>query len=334
MPRNEVRKTIAVLIDEENVSVDALSWLFIQLTSLGEITIKRAYAKWATGTLKKRQGVMQDLGIEPIDVVEGSQRGKNSSDIRLAIDAVDLLNEENPDVFVIVSGDSDFRPVVDRLRRAGKSVYGAGRTKVASETLVATYDKYFDLDSSTAVSPAQKNAAAAQTPRAMAASPTNAQNHDANLEQLVIRAVKAIQASGEQVTGARLHQRINKLDTEFAIRKHGFNTFRKLLESLPAITITPGKKGDMTVGLKTSNVPPRTGRDTVGEKIDQAWDSSGKLQQGRKEIAGPTAAAAAAKVLGVSKLSVSKHKTLKGLISAYPTLSKNWRQDGNKVFSK
>lgn len=334
MSKDKKKKTVAVLIDEENVSVDALSWLFGQLTSLGNIEIKRAYAKWATGTLKRRQDTLQSLGIEPIDVVEGSQRGKNSSDIRLAIDAIDLLHEESLDIFVIVSGDSDFRPVVDRIRRSGKTVYGAGRTKVASKTLVETYDKYFDLDSSRVVTSRQNSGVTTEKPQTALPSTTKNQAQNANLERMVVRSIEEVQSTGEQVTGARLHQHIKKLDTGFAIRKHGFSTFRKLLESLPSITTTSGKKGDMTVGLSKANVPPQARGDPAGEKIHQAWISLGKTKQGRKEIAGPVAATAAAKILGASKLSASEHKTLKRLIAGYPTLGKNWRHERNKIFSK
>ena len=115
---------IAVLIDFENVGLTHIRWLFDQISDMGRIVIRRAYADWSKAGSKRDD--LLELGIEPIHLFNSVQSGKNASDLRLAIDAIDLLYQSSVDTFVIVSNDSDFVSVVNRLRAAGKIVVGAG----------------------------------------------------------------------------------------------------------------------------------------------------------------------------------------------------------------
>ena len=116
---------VAVLIDYENVGLDSSQYLLDQLSDMGRIIVKRAYADWSVERSKRDQ--LLELGIEAVHHFRSTKSGKNSSDIKLAIDAVDLLHNAELDTFVIVSSDSDFVPLVTRLRAAGKVVVGAGR---------------------------------------------------------------------------------------------------------------------------------------------------------------------------------------------------------------
>ena len=129
---------VAVLIDFENVGLESIQWLFDQISDVGRIIVRRAYADWSDvgkSDARKKRDQLLELGVEPIHLFQ-SASGKNSSDIRLAIDAVDLLYLSPIDTFVIVSSDSDFVPLVSKLRAAGKTVIGAGRQAAASRTLV------------------------------------------------------------------------------------------------------------------------------------------------------------------------------------------------------
>src|SRR4030067_538805 len=142
--RQGIETLVAALIDFENVGLDSIRWLFAQISDVGRIIVKRAYADWSSAGNKRDQ--LLELGIEPIQQFHSGSKGKNSSDIRLAIDAVDLLHQSPIDTFVIVSSDSDFIPLVNKLRAAGKTVIGAGRRTTAPRTLVISYDKYYYLD--------------------------------------------------------------------------------------------------------------------------------------------------------------------------------------------
>ena len=139
---------IAVLIDVENVGLSPVQELFDQLANVGRIIVKRAYGDWS-GTRARDRDRLQGLGIDPIQVFH-SGTGKNSADIRLAIDAIELSFQSPVETFVVVSSDSDFVPLVGKLRAAGKTVIGAGPSAVASRTLVGSCDRYFYLDPKTA----------------------------------------------------------------------------------------------------------------------------------------------------------------------------------------
>ncbi len=145
MEREQViDRQIAVLVDAENVGLNSIQWLFDQISDIGRIIIKRAYADWTvTGNTRDQ---LLELGIEPIQLFRSSSRGKNSSDIRLAVDAVDLLHSSPVDTFVIVSSDSDFVPLVSKLRAAGKIVFGAGEQGKVPRTLVQSCDRYIYLN--------------------------------------------------------------------------------------------------------------------------------------------------------------------------------------------
>src|SRR4030042_5199610 len=96
-------RQLAVLIDFENTGLKSIQWLFDQVSDIGRIIVKRAYADWSVEAGKRDQ--LLELGIEPVHLFHSSGGGKNSSDIRLAIDAIELLYQSTVDQFIIVSSD-------------------------------------------------------------------------------------------------------------------------------------------------------------------------------------------------------------------------------------
>ena len=217
---------IAVLIDYENVGLGSIQGLFDQLSDLGRIIVKRAYADWSIGG-RQRDHVLE-LGIDPVHHFHAAKVAKNSSDISLAIDAVDLLYRSPVDTFVIVSADSDFVTLVSKLRSAGKTVIGAGRRDVVSSTLVRACDRYIYLD------PAQRTAAAART--------GDARSTDALLE----RAIAASADDEGKVAGSKLHQTITRIDPSFDFRSMGYRTFTQFLEASSVVKVTRARGSDDT----------------------------------------------------------------------------------------
>jgi uncharacterized protein (TIGR00288 family) len=136
-------RQIAVLIDFENTGLNSIQWLFDQISDIGRIIIKKAYADWSKAGDKRDE--LLELGIEPIHLFRSGSGTKNSSDIRLVIDAIELMHQSPVDTFVIVSSDSDFAPLVSTLRASGKIVIGAGYKATASRALVISCDRYFYL---------------------------------------------------------------------------------------------------------------------------------------------------------------------------------------------
>ncbi len=137
-------RQIAVLIDLENAGLSPIQRLFDQIVHEGRIIVKRAYADWSRAGKSRDQ--LLELGIEPIQLFRSASGRKNSNDILLAIDAVDLLYSSPIDIFVIVSSDSDFIPLINKLRASGKIVFCAGEQAKMSPTLIKACDRYFHID--------------------------------------------------------------------------------------------------------------------------------------------------------------------------------------------
>ena len=220
---------IAVLIDFENVGLNTIQGLFDALSDMGRIIIKRAYADWSHVKTPREQ--LFELGIEPIHIYKSTKGGKNSSDIRLTIDATELLFQSTVDTFVIVSSDTDFVPLVNKLRSAGKVVIGAGRKETTSGNLVRSCDKYFFLDQANFGAP----------PQIPEISP---------IDELLLRGFRASADENGQVVGSKLHSTIQRMDPSFDYRTYGYTTFVKLLQASPVVKVTrPRKVGDVIIEL-------------------------------------------------------------------------------------
>ncbi len=304
---------IGVLIDYENVGLMSIRPLFDQLSDMGRIIIKRAYADWSKATPKNEQ--MLELGIEAKHYFHPPGSGKNASDICLAIDATELLYRSPVDTFVIVSSDTDFIPLVSTLRSAGKVVIGAGRRGAVSPGLVRSCDRYIFLDEG-------------EQPTAQAHSDLQQQAQD-----LLRRSVEASVDDQGQVVAAKLHNTLLRMDPSFDFRTLGYRTFTQFLTRSPLVNLhRPRGRGDILVELAQGH--NQTGRSYEPEANGGAWDVSidaaWSMVPGNS-IAGSKAAAEAAKVLGATKVSASRYKNLQGLLEASELLRSRWRREGNAI---
>jgi uncharacterized protein (TIGR00288 family) len=151
---------VMLLIDADNVSVDVIQQAVkLLLEQHGALHVRRAYC--TAESALKHQAAFKRLGIKPMVNLAA---GKNSTDIALAVDAIDLVLAERPDVVVIASSDSDFAPLVQRLREKGCTVRGIGQAgKTGSETQ-DVYDDYTVLEHQPAVAKKAARAATKATP--------------------------------------------------------------------------------------------------------------------------------------------------------------------------
>ena len=309
-------RQLAILIDFENVGLGSIQWLFDQLSDVGRVIVKRAYADWSV--VGSRRDQLLELGIEGIQIFRSTSGGKNSSDIRLAVDAVDLLHTSPVDTFVIVSSDSDFVSLVNRLRSGGKTVIGAGEQDKAPRTLVKSCDRYFYLNQ------AKGTKAAEQVPLLP----------DDDIENLVRRAATASIDEHGKVFGSKLNQTIQRLDPSFRYSTYN-STFTKFIEAQPYLKITrPRGKGDITVELADEDVSKATVPSPTAEiwlRVDEAWS---KHIGNKKSLPGPRAAIEAVKILGLANISTSQYKNLQGLLDASDHLSRNWRRDKNTIIKR
>ncbi|HYN28759.1 MAG TPA: NYN domain-containing protein [Dermatophilaceae bacterium] len=119
---------IALLIDADNATAARIDVILGELSTFGETNIRRAYGNWTKTGLKSWQAVLHEHAIRPVQQFDPS-KGKNASDIALAVDAVEILHTQRPDAFALVSSDADFTPLVMHLREHGARVYGFGDAK-------------------------------------------------------------------------------------------------------------------------------------------------------------------------------------------------------------
>ncbi|MDM0078047.1 NYN domain-containing protein [Variovorax sp. J2P1-59] len=132
---------VMLLIDADNVSADVIEQAVQRtMTEHGAIHVRRAYCN--AETAMKQQALFKRLSVRPMVNLSS---GKNSTDIALAVDAMDLAVAERPDIAVLVSSDSDFAPLVIRLREKGCRVCGIGQQGKTGDDTVAIYDSFVDL---------------------------------------------------------------------------------------------------------------------------------------------------------------------------------------------
>ncbi|MCS7047313.1 MAG: NYN domain-containing protein [Gemmataceae bacterium] len=145
----DAEAALAVFIDFENLALGFqgrrerfdIVRVLERLVEKGKIVAKKAYADWSR--FKEYTGPLHEAAIELIEIPKRSQTGKNSADIRLCVDAMDLaFSKEHIDTFVIVSGDSDFSPLVSKLKENGKHVIGLGMVESTSDLLRDNCDEF------------------------------------------------------------------------------------------------------------------------------------------------------------------------------------------------
>ena len=161
---NDGERSLAVFIDFENLALGFqgrrdrfdIARVLERLVEKGKIVAKKAYCDWSR--FMPYTAPLHEAAIELIEIPRRSQTGKNSADIRLCVDAMDLAySKEHIDTFVVVSGDSDFSPLVSKLKELGKHVIGLGMQQSTSDLLRDNCDEfiyYEDLGQAPALSPA------------------------------------------------------------------------------------------------------------------------------------------------------------------------------------
>ena len=228
---------IALLIDADNASPEHLDEVLLVLGELGEINVRRAYGNWAKASLKgwgNLTGQHSIIPMQQFDVI----KGKSATDMRMTIDAMDLLYRGNVDGFGIMSSDSDFLPLAQRIREDGLPVYGFGTAKTPMSFQQAC-TRYFDVgalaldDGDEALD--QPEAHAGQRPV------------DPELLQVLGAAYKASKRDEDGFTPlSELGQRA-KAVSSFAARNYGFTRLSDLIRAVPNFEVTSGDDGRLLV---------------------------------------------------------------------------------------
>ena len=246
-----VDANVAVLIDYENVGLDAIQHLLDQLSDVGRVIIRRAYGDWSVQRGKQDQ--LLELGIEPIHQYHSNKSGKNSSDIRLAIEAIDLLYNSPIDTFVIVSSDSDFVPLVGKLRSSGKSVIVAGRREATSPTLIKSCDRYIFLDAEKQTT-SQSGHSRRRPNRRNGRQAQQSSSHDADAQALLLRAMDVSMDQVGEVVGSKLYQTMRRIEPSFNFKDLKYRLFTQFLDAhTDVIEVTRPKDGSGDVVVQLAN---------------------------------------------------------------------------------
>src|SRR5271163_1909393 len=162
MTKTDRERSLAVFIDLENLAMGfqnqrkarfEINKVLERLVEKGKLIVKKAYADWSR--YQAYTAPFHEAAIELVEIPRRSQTGKNSADIRLCVDAMDLAySKEHINTFAVVSGDSDFSPLVSKLKELGKHVIGLGMQDSTSDLLRDNCDEfiyYEDLDRGPAI---------------------------------------------------------------------------------------------------------------------------------------------------------------------------------------
>ena len=227
---------IALLIDADNASPDHLDEVLLVLGELGTINIRRAYGNWAKTSLKgwgNLTGLHSIVPMQQFDVI----KGKSATDMRMTIDAMDLLYRGHVDGFGIMSSDSDFLPLAQRIREDGLPVYGFGTAKTPMSFQQAC-TRFFDV-----AALAADEAEALEAPLATAGQ----RQIDTELLQVLGNAFKASKRDEEGYASlAELGQRA-KAVSSFAVRNYGFTRLSDLIKAVPNFDVKTGADGRLVV---------------------------------------------------------------------------------------
>ena len=263
---------IAVFIDFENLAIGVrdmktssgkfrIDLVLKRLLEKGRIVFKRAYCDWSHYQDAVRE--FHGQGVELIDIPQTRMSGKNSADIRMVVDALDLCySKGHIDIFALVSGDSDFSPLVSKLKENNKRVIGCGVRSSTSDLLVANSDEFLYYDdlvrSSAKKTPAARSAteratekvdpkgpekaapAKDRTPKAAAADKVDKAEKPEKSEQdrkreateRLLEVIDSLEQDYDPLWGSMLKQAVRRIYPSFNEGYYGYESFSELLEDL------------------------------------------------------------------------------------------------------
>jgi uncharacterized LabA/DUF88 family protein len=247
--------SMAVFCDFENVALGVreakydkfdIARVLERLLLKGSIVVKKAYCDWER--YKAFKAPMHEASFELIEIPHVRQSGKNSADIRMVVDALDLCyTKSHVDTFVIISGDSDFSPLVSKLRENAKIVIGCGVKNSTSDLLIANCDEFIYYDDlvrerakpAARKAPARREAAkpAAKSPAPVEHSPAPTRKGDDDrreeAQDLIIETVEALvteRGDDEKIWGSMVKQALKRRKPGFNESYYGYRSFNSMLE--------------------------------------------------------------------------------------------------------
>lgn len=312
--------SMALFCDFENVALgvrDAkyekfdIKPVLERLLLKGSIVVKKAYCDW--DRYKTFKATMHEANFELIEIPHVRQSGKNSADIRLVVDALDLCyTKSHVNTFVIISGDSDFSPLVSKLRENDKKVIGVGVKQSSSDLLIANCDEFIFYDD--LVRESQRAAARHGTREAPPAARRSPDEEKLRKEELEARKSKAIDMAVEtfdalvaergdsgKIWASVLKEAIKRRKPDFSESYYGFRAFGNLLEEAQArglLEFGRDEKSGAYVyrssGARTNEAPAERAAEAPAAAAPGGQDETRRKERGGRKPTEKTAEAAAA----------------------------------------
>ncbi|MGE5526405.1 MAG: NYN domain-containing protein [Rhodospirillaceae bacterium] len=241
-------ENVALGVREQKYSEFQIGKVLERLLLKGSIVVKKAYCDW--DRYKDFKKSMHEAAFELIEIPHVRMSGKNSADIRMVVDALDLCyTKAHVDTFVIISGDSDFSPLVSKLRENNKVVIGVGVKKSSSDLLVSNCDEFIFYDDLVRERPKRQSrkktpaAATADTKPAAAESDKTQEALDVVME--TVEALFSERGAEDKLWGSMVKQALKRRRPGFNESYYGFRSFSKLLEEAQArklLALEPDEK--------------------------------------------------------------------------------------------
>jgi uncharacterized protein (TIGR00288 family) len=234
-------RNLAVFCDFENVALGVreakyahfdMEKVLERLLAKGSIVVKKAYCDWER--YKEFKAAMHAASFELIEIPHVRQSGKNSADIRMVVDALDLCyTKGHVDTFVIVSGDSDFSPLVSKLRENAKTVIGVGVKNSSSDLLINNCDEFIYYDDLVRADEQKRRASKKRRDAAPPGEGKGGQDKKQEAFDLMLGTLEALVAergADERIWGSMIKQALKRRNPGFNETYYGFRAFADLLE--------------------------------------------------------------------------------------------------------
>jgi uncharacterized protein (TIGR00288 family) len=249
MPPSNDTRSMALFCDFENIALgvrDAkydrfdIKKVLARMLLKGPIVVKKAYCDW--GRYSEFKALMHEASFELIDIPHVRQSGKNSADIRMVVDALDLCyTKSHVRTFVLITGDSDFSPLVSKLRENAKEVIGVGVKNSTSDLLIANCDEFIFYDDLVREERKQKpQKKPERMPSSTGITKPRATSDDEKRQQAVdlvmetIEALFAERGAEEKIWGSMVKQALKRREPGFNEAYYGFRSFSRLLDEAAA----------------------------------------------------------------------------------------------------
>ena len=231
-------ENIALVVRDANYARFEIEAVLERLLVKGNIVVKKAYCDW--DRYKGFKAAMHEASFELIEIPHVRQSGKNSADIRMVVDALDLCyTKAHVDTFVIISGDSDFSPLVSKLRENNKVVIGVGVQNSTSDLLIANCDEFIYYDDLIRIAkrrkPVKKKAGDKKENGERVTKKARQEARAEKAYELVLETIDGLfseRGDEDKLWGSMVKQALKRRKPGFNESYHGFRSFGKLLEQM------------------------------------------------------------------------------------------------------